>query len=44
MSPVLPMFIPENIGIEARNDQAGHSHAIKISNQYTAASPRVILK
>lgn len=40
MVPVLPMLVPEDIGVEARNDQCGNGHAMNVSF-YSIAEARV---
>lgn len=35
MLPVLPMLIPENIGIHGGNDKSGNNHTIAVSGPHT---------
>jgi hypothetical protein len=37
------MFIPENISVEAGNDQCGNNDAIAVSSLYIEIHPRVLL-
>jgi hypothetical protein len=44
VGPVLPMLVPEDIGIEARNDQRGDRHATKVSSSaHRRGTPRLQL-
>ena len=48
MVPVLPMLVPEDIGIEARNDQCRNNHAIDVSSLHITEgappSPSALLR